>query len=913
MDKTKSQPKIRSSSIRSRLLVVIVLLVFVPLVITIGVSIVLSMNNSRDQVLRQLQSVSNLKDNQLQTWVSDIHANLNSVLAEPVNSAAWDGLLRDQSTSDPAGARKSIDFLQKRFSLALNNSSLFEEFFLMDADGKVLVTTDLSQQGLNKSSRQYFQKGSSSFYINPPYNDPTLNKLSMVAALPVMGQDGKPLGVLGGRINMSRLSDVMLAREGLGQTGQTYLVQQSHALLTESRFPGWDFGKFVFSQGINNAIELTGSGYGAYLDYRGVPVLGVFRWLPDLHIVLLAEQAQSEALQSTYTTLATNSIAASLALLVAILAAILATRRITRPIGELAKTAEQISAGNLNINARVEQQDEIGALARAFNSMTAQLRGLIENLEQRVTARTREVERRSVQLQLASDIARDAVTVRDVQELMDSAVNKIRDRFGYYHAGIFLVDERREYAVLRAATGEAGITLMLQEHKLKVGEVGIVGYVTGTGQARIALDVGVDAVYFKNPVLPETRSELALPLKIGERIIGALDVQSKDEAAFDKEDVRVLQTMADQLAVAIENARLFEEMEEALRQLELSQGMITKAAWKEYIQHSTRSIGYRFAGMAVEPVTEQLPETAEAARIGKSFIKTDGQRGHVLVVPIKIRDEVYGAINVRFEGEGLPDEAINTYEEIATRLSLALESARLLEETQLRSEQLNLLQEITAAAASHVKVQDMLEDISQRLLAGFNLSYCSAFLFDHELQNGACVTDVSKAPISSDTDNKGLRIQIENNLAFQMVISSQKSAVFYSAQTIPDTSLVQERLLKRGSHTLIMIPLLSRGEITGAISMELDDPQRRISKEDQQLLDQISLQVSVAMDVARLFEQTEQRAERERLISDITAKVRASTNVDTILQTSVKELAQALGIPQGAVHLKGGNGGGTHE
>ncbi len=582
MDKTKRQPKIRGSSIQSRLLVVIVLLVVVPLAITIAVSIVLGMNNSRDQVLRQLQSVANLKDTQLQTWVGDIHSNLNGVLAEPVNAAQWDLLLGEQSTLDQAGYQKTAGILQQRFVLALHNTNLFEEFFLMDANGKVVVTTDASQQGLNKSSRQYFQKGFTGFYINPPYNDPTLNKLTMVAALPVTGQGGKLLGVLGGRIDMSKLSDVMLAREGLGQTGQTYLVQQSHALLTELRFPGWDFGKFVFSRGINDAIEQNASGYGSYLDYRGVPVLGVFRWLPDLQMVLLAEQDQAEALQATYTTLATNSIAAGLALLVAILAATLAIRRVTKPIGELAHTAEQIAAGSLEINAKVGQQDEIGALARAFNSMTAQLRALIGNLEQRVSERTQEVERRSMQLQVAADIARDAASVRDLQELLDSAVNKIRDRFGFYHAGIFLVDERREYAVLRAATGEAGIALMLQEHKLKVGEVGIVGYVTGTGQPRIALDVGVDAVYFKNPVLPETHSEMALPLKTGDRIIGALDVQSKAESAFDKDDVRVLQTMADQLAVAIENARLFQEMEQALHQLEISQGLITKAAWQGF-------------------------------------------------------------------------------------------------------------------------------------------------------------------------------------------------------------------------------------------------------------------------------------------------------------------------------------------
>ncbi|HIE37864.1 MAG TPA: GAF domain-containing protein, partial [Anaerolineae bacterium] len=139
-----------------------------------------------------------------------------------------------------------------------------------------------------------------------------------------------------------------------------------------------------------------------------------------------------------------------------------------------------------------------------------------------------------------------------MDDLLDRAVNLIRERFGFYHAGIFLLDERGEYAVLRAATSEAGRRMLERGHKLKVGEVGIVGYVTSTGQPRIVLDVDTDAIHFKNPLLPETRSELALPLRVGDRIIGALDVQSVQEAAFDEEDVAILQTMADQLAVAIE-------------------------------------------------------------------------------------------------------------------------------------------------------------------------------------------------------------------------------------------------------------------------------------------------------------------------------------------------------------------------
>ncbi len=190
-----------------------------------------------------------------------------------------------------------------------------------------------------------------------------------------------------------------------------------------------------------------------------------------------------------------------------------------------------------------------------------------ENLEHLAQERTANLERVAVQLQVAAEVARDATTARGLDDLLDRAVNLVRDRFGFYHAGLFLVDERGEYAILRSASGEAGAAMLEHKHKLKVGEVGIVGYVTGSGQPRIALDVGADAVHFKNPFLPETRSELALPLKVEDRVIGALDVQSRRAAAFDEDDVRVLQTMADQLAVAIEKAHLLHESQQTAQEL----------------------------------------------------------------------------------------------------------------------------------------------------------------------------------------------------------------------------------------------------------------------------------------------------------------------------------------------------------
>lgn len=171
-------------------------------------------------------------------------------------------------------------------------------------------------------------------------------------------------------------------------------------------------------------------------------------------------------------------------------------------------------------------------------------------------------ERSINQLQVAAEIARDATAQASLEGLLNRAVQLICERFDFYHAGIFLIDNETGYAVIRAAYGVDASRQMLEGgHKLKVGEEGIVGLVTSTGQPLIALDTHEDHHHYKNPFLPETRSELALSFRVGDQIIGALDVQSPKRNAFDQDDVNILQTMADLLAVAIDKANLNETVQ----------------------------------------------------------------------------------------------------------------------------------------------------------------------------------------------------------------------------------------------------------------------------------------------------------------------------------------------------------------
>jgi nitrate/nitrite-specific signal transduction histidine kinase len=323
----------------------------------------------------------------------------------------------------------------------------------------------------------------------------------------------------------------------------------------------------------SRGIERVTSGETGWSNYRnhdGVGVLGVYRWLPDLQIGLVAERAITQAFAPVLFTATGTVLVALMAVLITVLLANRITRGITKPIGEMTLAAQAMMSGDLNQVIHVERDDEIGTLGQAFNHMAEQLRNIISGLELTVAERTRQLQqatnryrKRAARLEASAEISRAAASILEPQALMQTTVDLIASRFEFYHVSLFLLDDEGEWAVVRASTGQVGRELVAQAHRLRVGGRSMVGWTCAQRQPRIALDVGGDAVHFDNPLLPDTRSELALPLVVGDKLLGALNVQSTQAAAFDDEDVRTLQGMADLIAIALENARLFAETQKS--------------------------------------------------------------------------------------------------------------------------------------------------------------------------------------------------------------------------------------------------------------------------------------------------------------------------------------------------------------
>jgi GAF domain-containing protein len=347
------------------------------------------------------------------------------------------------------------------------------------------------------------------------------------------------------------------------------------------------------------------------------------------------------------------------------------------------------------INSLKENASELEKSNQELRELQVSLENRVEQRTNELALTTNQTEQRARQLQTVADVAQATASVQDLETLLPTISKVISERFGFYHTGIFLNDERDEYAVLKAANSEGGKRMLERGHSLKIGEQGIVGYVAKHSQPRIALDTGRDAVYFNNPDLPATRSEAAIPLIIGEKNIGVLDVQSQVSSAFSEADINVLSTLANLVAVAIENARLFGQTNFALKQLQETYARYSGLEWDKF-RTETQISGYRYAGLDVEPVDEST---------ALSSAHTEA-----ISVPIKLRDQVLGIVNVKPKESnpkwGENESAI--VQAAADRVALALENARLIQASQKKAAKEQKIVEITNKISASTNLDNIL-------------------------------------------------------------------------------------------------------------------------------------------------------------------------------------------------------------
>jgi GAF domain-containing protein/HAMP domain-containing protein len=423
---------------------------------------------------------------------------------------------------------------------------------------------------------------------------------------------------------------------------------------------------------------------------------------------------------------------------------LLLRRIVLSPLEELATVTRAVAGGELERQMEVRGEDELGQVSTAFNSMTTQLRDLIGNLEQRVADRTRDLEQRSAYLEASAEVGQTATSYLEAEALIQQVTDLIKDQFGLYYVGLFVVDERNEWAELRAGTGEAGQKMLAREHRLRVGD-GMIGWSIANAQARVALDTGTDAVRFDNPDLPDTRSEAAIPMRSRGRVLGALSVQSTKGAAFDQDTIVVLQTMADQVAVAVDNARLFAAAQEALEAERRAFGAISRTAWAQMdqVRHGLGFICNQ-AGTVTSSRGAWGAEMLQASQTGE--MSRDGRS--TVAIPIKIRDSVVGVVRLRKpDGSGQwQDDEVALMESLADQLGTALEGARLYQETQRRAARDRMLGDVAARMRETLDMDTVLQTAIREIGEALDIAEVEVRMGGAPMPHGPLVSEESTSP-----------------------------------------------------------------------------------------------------------------------------------------------------------------------
>ena len=529
----------------------------------------------------------------------------------------------------------------------------------------------------------------------------TAKKPYLVLAVPA--PDG---GVVAGRLSMNVLWDVVGTLR-FGEEGQAYVVNRDGQIiahtdpevaLTRSSLEGRP-EMAALSEAPGNEWS------GAYQNFQGDQVVAVTAPVEGTDWVVLTELPRSEASATSRT--AFFLVGGGLLIFGAVVALVsneFLRRLIVQPMERLWTGAVRIGQGDLTHRIDVDRQDEVGQLAYQFNHMVGEL----QELYQQLTDRSLELARRAQYLEATNAIARGAASELDLQDLLARVVALISQQLGFYHAGLFLLDPTGEWAVLQAASSEGGRQMLARGHRLGSG-VGIVGYVVAQGKHRIALDVGKDAVYFDNPDLPDTRSEMALPLRARGDLIGVLDVQSTEPRAFSQEDVTALQTLADQVAVAISNARLFQQVQESLEAERRAYGELGREAWQELLRVRP-DLGCLRDDRGLSPATGQwTPESMVALQTGRTVSGMDGATN--LAIPVEAHGKIIGVIEAHkpADADSWTPEQISLLEMLSDQLGVALDSARLYEDTQRRAAEDRLVGEITARIRETLDVDTVLQ------------------------------------------------------------------------------------------------------------------------------------------------------------------------------------------------------------
>ncbi len=517
------------------------------------------------------------------------------------------------------------------------------------------------------------------------------------------------------------------------------------------------------------------------------------------------------------------------------------------PIDNVSNQAQQITYGEAVVQDvttlpapfSTDAEATTQPISTALNTLSDRISQLNNDLAEQTTQYNRD-------MQIITNIGRETATLYNIDSLIQRSIELICNELGFYHAQVFLIDDARVNAVLTHSRGEAGQQLIAQGHKLAIGSDSVIGRVTRQIRPIIVNDTMEGTGHGFNPLLPETRAEMALPLVIADDCIGALDIQSTEANIFDENDVGKFQLIADQLAVAINNVRLREQSNQRFDQINSLNRQLTRDAWRDLEQALGLDINYSYNLMDIETSSEaDIPEGS-------------------LVAPISIRGQVIGTLAASPpEGLNFSDDDQAILRAVAERVAISIENARLFQETQVVLSETEVLYELSRNLSESNSYDDLINAIIDVVITDARGG--QIWVFDDYIigtkPEWAELRNTTRLSYTEDPTSDGIRLHMTDHPLMNRLTGS-------SIVTIPDITIdpdmdnkLTQLATEMNARSLVFIPLNMRGQWKGFILIYFDQVHNYTDRENR-IYNALIDQAGVAIDNRLLLEQTENALER---------------------------------------------------
>ncbi len=738
---------------QTRLIYLFLLVSILPLLVVGWINLRQTRLALQQQSFDSLADVSDLKAEQIDVFFRWISEDITLMSKSPVVVQALQDFSVDQDLYDirllgyltqpdkiDSGKNTAFDAAHRRYHPVFSEivkTKGYDDIYLVTSAGDIMYNYDkgtdfatnlLTGDYHNTHLAQLFNELYASTNNKVKITDFVLYGPSDGAAASFIGApvfaDGKNIGILVFQLPLSRINELMqTGADVIGKNGEIYLVGPDNLMRTDSQLSQVST---ILQQKVDNLAvrqALAGkSGQTELIGYRGQPTLAVYRPVNfgEQTWALLAEISQTEAFTLTDTLRNSALSTISLAMLAVALVGFFVARQLNRPIANLTETAMAIAAGNLDVRTAVHRDDEIGLLAESFNSMADQFKEVINTLEERVLERTQQVE-------TLIEIGQQLAGILELDELLHQVVARLKERFNYDNVHIYLPEGENNILIMVEGDGQVGLQMKRQGYSIAMASPrSVVARSAREGQTILIDDVRQIPYWTPHPLLPNTRAELAVPIIFATEIVGVLDVQSEKTGRFTDIDRLTLESLANQIATAIRNARLFSETQNALSDAHRLQRMYASQSWGQ-LSGSTRTNNYEYRKSylpALDQITtpealtalQQRRTVTFAANMQRSdaveqFIpqefdsSTDTDRPDdtkieysVAATPLKLHDEIIGVLGIHDNNPKRvwTDDEIALIEAVSEQMSLAIENARLFELTQRDAWRNRVVSETTA-------------------------------------------------------------------------------------------------------------------------------------------------------------------------------------------------------------------------